>query len=291
MLYADLMLRIGHECMQWNKNIRTNDNYMFRRWLRKLSHSFDWQERRLQALSLALEAAAGSKSIAKFKQWVVERSMGPRERRNAEHHSQMNGLAPDEAPSNPEEQTAEQKDAENRKQFEEEKRLLMEKNRTELEAFDKTTTDINESGRTSATDQDRGSAREAMIASHKEAVDALESEFNEGNIEGNNADEEDKVLGTGGSNLPISASCRQVCEIACELIKHLLGLQLYEGARLAGEGVSAYFKERAARCDKRIRKQRQYDEYQQKLSKSPFMLQSYEEVNFSFPFLLHFLFY
>jgi hypothetical protein len=260
--------------MQWNKNIRTNDNYMFRRWLRKLSHTFDWQERRLQALSLALEAAAGSKNIASFKQWVIQRSMGPRDDGAA---ASSNPFVPDDIPSNAD-QTEEQKDAENKRQFEEEKVLLIEKNRTELEAFDKTTTDINQSGRTSATEQDRDSARDEMIAAHKEAVETLESDFNEANPEGNKMDVEDKVLGTESVNLPISASCRQVCEIACELIKHLLGLQLYEGARLAGEGVSAYFKERALRCDKRIRKQRQYDEYQEKLARSPFMLQSYAEV-------------
>lgn len=278
MLYADLMLRIGHECMQWNNNIRSNDNYMFRRWLRKLSYTFDWQERRLQALSLALEAAAGSKNIASFKQWVVQRSMGPKDNGDA-----ASSPAPDAIPSNAD-QTEEKKEAEKKEQFEEEKRLLIAKNHTELEAFDKTTTDINQSGRTSATEQDRDSARDAMIVSHKEAVSALESEFNEANVDGNKIDLEDKVLGNESGSLPISASCRQVCEIACELMKHLLGLQLYEGARLAGEGVSAYFKERAGRCDKRIRKQRQYDEYQEKLARSPFMLQSYEEVRMISPY-------
>lgn len=48
MLYSDLMLRLGHECIQWSKGIQTNENYMFRRWLRKFSKTFDWQERRLQ---------------------------------------------------------------------------------------------------------------------------------------------------------------------------------------------------------------------------------------------------
>ena len=73
-LYADLMLRIGHECTQWNRGVRTNDNYMFRRWLRKLSKEFDWQERRLQALSLALEAAVGSRSAERYLTWVRQRA-------------------------------------------------------------------------------------------------------------------------------------------------------------------------------------------------------------------------
>ena len=74
MLYADLMLRIGFECQQWNQGTEANQNYMFRRWLRKYSRLFDWQERRLQALALALEAAAGSTSCRKLTQWTVKRA-------------------------------------------------------------------------------------------------------------------------------------------------------------------------------------------------------------------------
>jgi hypothetical protein len=52
--------------MRWNRGIQTNDNYMFRRWLCKLSTVFDWQERRLQSLSLVLEAATGTKATDQF---------------------------------------------------------------------------------------------------------------------------------------------------------------------------------------------------------------------------------
>jgi len=74
LLYSDLMLRIGHECMQWNRGILTNENYMFRRWLRKYSQTFDWRERRLQSLCLALEAAAGSKSCSHLLEWTKKRA-------------------------------------------------------------------------------------------------------------------------------------------------------------------------------------------------------------------------
>ena len=73
LLFADLMLRIGHECNQWNCGIQTNSNYMFRRWLRKLSTSFDWKERRLQALSKALEAASGSECCKELLSWITNR--------------------------------------------------------------------------------------------------------------------------------------------------------------------------------------------------------------------------
>ena len=70
LLYAECMLHIGHECQQWNSGNESNDNYMFRRWLRKWSDSFDWKERRLQALVLALEAAAGSPACQQLMAWM-----------------------------------------------------------------------------------------------------------------------------------------------------------------------------------------------------------------------------
>ena len=74
LLYADLMLRIGFGCKQWNRGIQSNSNYMFRRWLRKYSATFDWKERRLQALCMALEAAAGSDACSKLVDWLRLRS-------------------------------------------------------------------------------------------------------------------------------------------------------------------------------------------------------------------------
>jgi hypothetical protein len=73
LLYSDLMLRIGYECSQWNKNISLVTNYMFRRWLRKLSKTFDWKERRLYALSKALETACGSKACSHYIHWLKSR--------------------------------------------------------------------------------------------------------------------------------------------------------------------------------------------------------------------------
>jgi len=75
LLYAECMLHIGHKCQQWSAGMEsTTKNYMFRRWLRKWSRSFDWQERRLQALVLALEAAAGSKACHPLMEWMRNRA-------------------------------------------------------------------------------------------------------------------------------------------------------------------------------------------------------------------------
>ena len=81
LLYSDLMLRVGHECHQWNLKRSQNDNYMFKRWLRKYSHSFDWKERRLQALCLALEAACGSEACTKVVEWMKIRNRNAKEKR------------------------------------------------------------------------------------------------------------------------------------------------------------------------------------------------------------------
>ena len=79
LLYAECMLHIGHECQQWNAGNEANDNYMFRRWLRKWSSTFDWQERRLQALVLAMEAAAGSNACRHLMAWMRHRDVDRRQ--------------------------------------------------------------------------------------------------------------------------------------------------------------------------------------------------------------------
>ena len=272
LLYADLMLRIGHECMQWNRGVRTNENYMFRRWLRKLSKTFDWQERRLQALSLALEAAAGSKSTAKFKTWMLRRAM-----------SSTSAKDYDENGDDDTAQAAQEKNDTNdpgvrAAQFEEEKKILLEKNRRELEAFDRTTTEMNLVDAEIAG-KDREYSRSSMLKSQEEAIATLEKEYNQDTGENTNLEEGDKIVGVQGETLPISASCRQVCDIASELMKHLHGLELFEGARLVGEVVSNYFKERALRFDKRSLSRKRYNDLQERLAKSPLLLEPYDEVS------------
>ena len=74
MLYSDLMIKVGYECITWNRGVYTNNNYMFKRWLRKYSSSFDWRERRLQALCMAMEAATGSKSTEQLMKWARRRA-------------------------------------------------------------------------------------------------------------------------------------------------------------------------------------------------------------------------
>jgi hypothetical protein len=296
------MLRIGHECMQWNRGVQTNENYMFRRWLRKLSQTFGWQERRLQSLSLALEAAAGTKSTEKFKSWMLHRSMAgnnggsdsrsekerwhididvsEKEPSRDDTSSIPNGLDGGSTSIQDYEQQAATGEA-SMTQFEEERKMLLEKNRSELEAFDKTTVEMEMklTEGTAAAKEDREFSRNSMLKSREEAIAALDKEYGQDNGDNNNIEEDEKIVALEGEHLPISASCRQICAIASELKKHLHGLELYEGARLVGEAVSACFKERASRYDKRALSKKRYDEYQEKLAKSPLFLVSFEEVS------------
>ena len=62
------------EYKEWNEGTSTCENYTFKRWLKKNSKDFDWSERRLQSLCLALEAAAGSASCCKLIRWMRKRA-------------------------------------------------------------------------------------------------------------------------------------------------------------------------------------------------------------------------
>jgi hypothetical protein len=423
LLYADLMLRIGHECTQWNRGIQTNDNYMFRRWLRKLSRVFDWQERRLQALSLALEAAAGSTSAKQFMIWMRQRALakvsGPERPNGGDCDQQMvvqkaerwhintgidltsephqetrighsgspnfqsestanNGAAPsrnaepddvdrvastDATPgkkvsfhpgrvvhykncsisetspsaegfdegiketsklkvsgpyagskeadegngstpihvpkvdggSLPSSATREYNDppASHVKgqapQFEKEKNLLLAKNSAELEAFDKTTRDLDLQPE-SLEDKDRKDAKLSLLKRHETAIAAMMSEYQDQDAKSpletrdtgllETSDTYDEVIGIDQEPLPMSASCRSVCMVASELIKHLYGLELYEGGRLVGEAVSLYLKERAAWQDKRVSARKEKDEWHKKAEMSIlFASEPYNEVS------------
>ena len=382
-LYADLMLRIGHECTQWNLGVRTNENYMFRRWLRKHSLEFDWQERRLQSLSLALEAATGSNSAGRFLVWIRQRS-----RRNMTNPVEVNGGKerwhldtdgstpiddPDQSkcdsnekaggkaltdnekavdgtrnftkdnvdgdglvasPGAPQEQATNQTKAGNQEaeesnesttltaspsncdptagdslqrvtldgksggeqfacegheisHFDKEEKLLIAKNAEELQAFDRTTEELClEPG--SVVQKDREAARERLVFRQKGEVRMLGKEYGQAQntsraVQPNpNIDHEDEVVGLDQKPLPISASCRTVCLIASELMKHMYGLGLFEGGAFVGETVSLYLKDRAALEDKKIAARKRSDEWQKHAASSLFNFETpYDQVCWS----------
>jgi hypothetical protein len=271
LLYADLMLRIGHECTKWNSGIQTNENYMFRRWLRKLSTTFDWKERRLQALSMALEAATGSKTAIRYIEWLQKRAV-LNARDDAEKAVAVGDTeatehgAPGARSSADQSTTDVSPDTPTAEQFEREKSLLLDRNKSELAAFDKTTKDVAlEPG--SIPMKEREKARDVLVKNHKATVVALVGEYHQSQTSRAPSSEsaiesaaEQSSSGDLKTSVPPSASCLTVYRIAPELMRHLIDAQLFDGARLVGEAVSSYLKERAALLDKRKESRENYQQ-------------------------------
>jgi hypothetical protein len=61
-------------------------------------------------------------------------------------------------------------------------------------------------------------------------------------------------------------------------MKHLHGLELYQGGRLAGESVSLYLKERAVLRDRRVAARRRLDEHTQSVEASLLHFENYDQV-------------
>jgi hypothetical protein len=244
LLYADLMLRIGFECEEWNKGILSTTNYMFRRWLRKHSGTFDWQERRLQALVMALEAAAGSKSCEKLVIWLKNR-FNSRMSSDVKITDELN-LSLDAMP---------QEVVDGDEQFEQEKALFVLKSKDELAAFDRTTTDMALLPGQEPF-KERQKARCELVHQQQISLNVMHVEFHQKQ----GSDAIDKYTLTlpepavqKDELLPIAASLKSVCNIAFELMRHALNLDVFECGRLVGEATSTYLKERAHLIDKRLK--------------------------------------
>jgi len=249
LLYADLMLRVGHECSQWNRGVQTNSNYMFRRWLRKWSESFDWRERRLQALVKALEAACGTECCTGLIQWLSQRVelTGETETSETDEEEKKQAAIGDTRKSL-------EGDVVTYIGFEREKELLLHRNASELAAFDKTTEDMDLE-EDSVPAKERQEARSDLIQRQNSALVTLVGEFHQRDPDKSLTPRSDSKLPsrkTAEPELPVSGSIRTVCTIASELIRHMLGMHLYDGGKNVGECVSLYLKERAHLRDQRV---------------------------------------
>ena len=305
LLYSDLMLRIGHECTQWNRGIRSIDNYMFKRWLRKFATSFDWQERRLQSLTLALEAAAGSEVCSELMAWsrkraknytesfdpkesvrwhgdssedqVVERSniaddTSPEVIENIDNKverldgiSDMNENAKneDEECNHNEDENADEREDDlgltmdeekcshltkprQQSDFEAQRMKVLAANRAELEEFDENTRELrlNED---SEEQRRRGELRITIMKAHRLAIFSMVGQYLSNKATPDNSSETTSIK----QPLFIAASCSTVCAIASELMKHCLGLEEFEGARMVGNVTSSYLKCRVTMHRKR----------------------------------------
>ncbi|GAX20947.1 hypothetical protein FisN_1Lh392 [Fistulifera solaris] len=231
LLYADLMLQIGHECSKWNSGNQSNGNHMFRRWLRKMSKTFNWEERRLQALVKALEAAAGSNNCGALLSWMQERasSMSSNMGNGLQGQSEIHEIT----------------DAE----IEAEKEIAMKRNDEELEDFDRVTAEMK-----AITDskgaQAREKERENLLETQRTRLESIEEQQTIARDEGGST-----PLGTGyetGATLPMSSSCRTVCIIATDLVRQALSMGIAPVGKLACEAFSFYLKERSGIIEKRI---------------------------------------
>jgi hypothetical protein len=231
LLYADLMLQIGHECSKWNSGNQSNGNHMFRRWLRKMSKTFNWEERRLQALVKALEAAAGSNNCGELLSWMQERasSMSSNMGNGLRVQSGFNEIT----------------DAE----IEAEKEIAMRRNTEELEDFDRVTAEMK-----AITDlkgaQARKKERENLLEAQRTRLESIEEHQTMVREEDGST-----PLDTGyetGAILPISSSCRTVCTIATDLVRQALSTGITTVGKLACEAFSSYLRERSGIIEKRI---------------------------------------
>ena len=220
-LYADLMLKVGYECVRWNSGDQSNDNYMIRRWLRKWSKTFDWRERRLHSLARALEAAAGTGCCAPLLAWLQQKlKIGKKENNTENEHATRD------------------QDGE----------LVNKRFQNELENFDRTTADLGlDQG--SAAEKEREKARKVLVEKLKDQSE----------ISAETVDPSEDVLAMKLTDeLPLRASAKTVCSIASDLMRLLLESQECEGCRLVGEAVSSYMKTRAAMREKRLNAREQF---------------------------------
>lgn len=306
LLYADLMLIIGHECKQWNRGIHTNENYMFRRWLRKYSTAFDWQERRFQALCMALEAAAGSKACSKLMVWIRERTKEMKSKGSEnEDESRWQVCDTYEMDRKLQEQKGTQDKGEVgeddgtndslvnstdltttatntivvhslsldrlNKTFNEDRSALLSSHRDQLSIFDLATKD-----RISDSDalKDRDAERAILVTNHRQALVNLAVKYQEDktrllqaqtNGENKNSEVQEK-------GLPLIATCAIVTDIAAQLVKQCLAMNLHRAGTLACEAISCYLKERACRVETRMKKWKKFEERQEYNGKSVLQL-------------------
>jgi hypothetical protein len=271
-LYADLMLRIGYECNQWNKGIQTNGNHMFRRWLRKLAATFDWQERRLQALAMGLLAAAGSHNCQGFIAWLKQHvdtigELGSDAMDDATEMDEGKGRSGNvcevamPTPVAPSEMC-------DVYDLQSEKDRLLRANQVELDVFDRATETFKFADNSFEALQ-RSITRSNLIKRHKSALVQLVGEYHQKNTRDQSLPEHDANSEAGPGHLAedkhsLTGSCRTVCSIASELLRHMISMQLYDGGRLAGESVSLYMKERAVLRENRLKARQGFDESQQR---------------------------
>lgn len=278
LLYSDLMMKIGYECKQWNDGTSQKQNVTMKKWLRKNSKTFDWKERRLQALCLALESAAGSEACTDLTEWTRDRAdkfdtqdsegvaKDPPETNGAEKDQKV-----DEAACNvTKDMGKELTELEAPKlSYEQQRHALVQSQKLELHKFDMMTAKMN-IVEGSHMSRDRVSARDLLVEKHRTAIRELVKQ----SYTDIQPDDEQKQQSTDDEVqkfLPPQASCATVCDIAGLLLNQCVQYGLYEGGVFTAQSVLSYFKARARTSQMRLEKQRAHTVRQQEQERQGFV--------------------
>ena len=294
LFYADVMLRLGHECQIYIKSGKTNysaKSIVFKRWLKLYSKIFDWKERRLQALCLAMEAGAGTFNCRNLMNWIKERSAiqaREKSKKQSENENDSNTkrnsipqfsiclenlitqrIKPaEETSTNAENESNDDPNSlkDGMKTLEQQKEELLQSNKEELQAFDLKMEDSFEKK------EERGK----LIQKHRDSVvDLIGSYYSQQKIvHMNNSC-------SSSTALPMTASISAISQIASQLLHLCLDMKLYQGGIFATEAMSSYLKERVQR---KKRMKAKLDFFRQKQSRNiardmfPYESQGHDEV-------------
>ena len=248
LLYAELMLKIGFQCEQWNAQESKIDNSTFKRWLRKHSKTFDWKGRRIQALCLALEAAAGTVSCAKLVKWM---------RNHANQTSKGNDLAVDEGESKDDDddespETVLDKSCHAAPSGSQKKlNDTVARNNLELEQFDVTSKRMK-LVQGSIAYKNRQAARSAIIEKHRNAMRELVRQ-----IAADESSRSQVEHCNGLCPLPLYGTYETVFDISLMLMRECIQLQLFDCGLLVVESFVNYSSERLQRHDRKMQRKQE----------------------------------
>jgi hypothetical protein len=277
LLYADLMMRIGYECKQWSDGASTSQNYMFKRWLKKNSKDFDWGERRLQALCLALEAAAGSSSCTKIIGWMRKRAEKfLLQKIDIDVENDNNSNTKDIHEKKDIAITVTDKEAlfATKSTYEDARDKLIRRNKMELQLYDRKTKEMN-LVEGSHIYKNRIASRAALLETHGTSIKELARNYT---LERHNSPPGNDEFYFPPNLLPIQGSFATVYDITALLLKQCIELKLFDGGLLAVQSVLDYSKERVSRLKSRTEREHQIPQSTEHgLVQSGF---NYDQINF-----------
>jgi hypothetical protein len=278
LLYADLMMRIGYECKLWSDGASTSENYMFKRWLKKNSKDFDWGERRLQALCLALEAAAGSSSCTKLIRWMRKRAEKFSTQKidiNVENDNDINTKNIHEEKDNSSTVTDREALFATISTYEDARDNLIRRNKVELRLYDRKTREMN-LVEGSHIYKNRIASRAALLETHGTSIKELARNYYVERLNNPHKNKTSDEFYSTPDLLPIQGSFATVYDITALLLKQCIELKLFDGGLLAVQSVLDYSTERVSRLKMRNERKNQIPQS----SGHGFVQFNYDQINF-----------